>query len=374
MTTNWQHPLTLPNGATLKNRIMMAPMTTYSSEINGDVSDQELAYYARRAKSGIGAVITACAYVQPQGAGFIYSIGAESDDRLPSLKRLASAIKDNGSNAILQIFHAGRQSNSKVLNGGTPVSASAVAYPRDGAETPRELTADEVEETIRAFGEATRRAIEAGFDGVEIHGANTYLIHQFFSPHSNLRNDKWGEDRSAFPLAVVAEVKRVAKELAPSNFIIGYRFSPEENTDPGFTIEEKLALIDKLAAENLDYLHISLGQFFDQSYTDETGTPRIARFAEVIAGRTPLVGVGSLKTKSDIDQAAASGYAELFAIGRPIVTDPEWYPKLVEGKEDLLLTEIDPTNQDALDIPDALWEKILNVTGWFPVKQPTEKR
>ena len=373
MTALWQQPLTLPNGATLKNRIMMAPMTTYSSETNGDVSDQEIAYYARRAASGIGAVITACAYVQPQGAGFIYSIGAESDDRLPSLKRLAAAIKDNGSTAILQIFHAGRQSNGRVLNGGTPVSASAVAYPREGAEMPRALTSDEVEETIRAFGEATRRAIEAGFDGVEIHGANTYLIHQFFSPHSNRRDDKWGQDRSAFPLAVTQEVKRVVNERAPENFIVGYRFSPEENTDPGFTIEEKLNLIDQLADQNLDYLHISLGQFFDTSYTDEEGTSRIARFAEVINGRTPLVGVGSLNTKQQIDQAAASGYAELFAIGRPIVTDPEWYPKLVEGKEELLLTEIDPTNQDALDIPDQLWEKILNVTGWFPVKQISSK-
>ncbi|WP_342528129.1 NADH-dependent flavin oxidoreductase [Chryseomicrobium sp. FSL W7-1435] len=374
MTEIWQQPLTLPNGATLKNRIMMAPMTTYSSETNGDASDQEIAYYARRAKSGIGAVITACAYIQPQGAGFIYSIGAESDDRLPSLKRIASAIKDNGSTAILQIFHAGRQSNSRVLNGGTPVSASAVAYPRDGAETPRELTSDEIEETIRAFGEATRRAIEAGFDGVEIHGANTYLIHQFFSPHSNRRDDKWGQDRAAFSLAVTAEVKRVVAELATDNFIIGYRFSPEENTNPGFTIEEKLQLIDKLADENLDYLHISLGQFFDASYSDEEGTSRIEHFAKVINGRTPLVGVGSLNTKQEIDQAASSGYAELFAIGRSIVTDPEWYPKLVDGQEDLLLTEIDPTNQDALDIPDQLWEKILSVTGWFPVKQSTDKR
>lgn len=373
MTANWQQPYTLPSGSILKNRIAMAPMTTYSSETNGDVSDQEIAYYARRAASGIGAVITACAYVQPQGAGFIYSIGVESDDRLPSLTRLASAIKDNGSKAILQIFHAGRQSNSQVLNGGTPVSASSVASPREGAETPRELSADEVEETIKAFGQATRRAIEAGFDGVEIHGANTYLIHQFFSPHSNRRDDQWGLDRMAFPLAVVAEVKRAAAEFTKQPFIIGYRFSPEENTTPGFTIEEKMQLLDKLADENLDYLHISLGQFFDASYEDTTGKSRIERIHEVIAGRTPLMGVGSLNTESDINQAAASGFAELFAVGRPIVTDPEWYTKLSNGQQQTLLTEIDPSNQDALDIPDNLWSKILSVKGWFPVKEVTIK-
>ncbi|MFC4354171.1 NADH-dependent flavin oxidoreductase [Chryseomicrobium palamuruense] len=373
MTATWNQPLTLPNGVTLKNRIAMAPMTTYSSELNGDISDQELTYYARRAKSGIGTVITACAYVQPQGAGFAWSIGTESDDRMESLTKLASAIKDNGATAILQIFHAGRQSNSQVLHGGTPVSASDVAFPREGSETPRALTGDEVEETIKAFGEATRRAIEAGFDGVEIHGANTYLIHQFFSPHSNRREDKWGQDRSAFPLAVVAEVKKAVSDYAKTPFIVGYRFSPEENYQPGFTIEEKLKLIDKLADQNLDYLHVSLQQFFDTSYDDASEKSRIERFQEVIAGRVPLMGVGSLNTKHDLDRATASGFAELFAIGRALITDPDWYKKVSENNGEGLLTEIDPDNQVALDIPDPLWDKIMNVKGWFPVKEQAGK-
>lgn len=369
MTEIWQQPFTLPNGITLKNRIAMAPMTTYSSELNGDVSDQELEYYARRAKSGIGTVITACAYVQPIGAGFEWSIGAEHDDRLPSLTRLASAIKDNGATAILQIFHAGRQSSSKVLNGATPVSASAVASPRQGAETPRELTADEIEETIKAFGEACIRAIDAGFDGVEIHGANGYLIHQFFSPHSNQRDDKWGQDRSAFPLAVLAEVKRAVNEYAKKPFIIGYRFSPEENTDPGFTIEEMLNLLDKMADENIDYLHVSLQQFFDASYSDPNGKSRIERIHDVIAGRTPLMGVGSLGGRQDLDQAVASGFAELFAVGRPLVTEPDWFAILAEGRDNDMRTQINPADQAALDIPDNLWNKILSIPGWFPVKE-----
>lgn len=373
MTATWNQPLTLPNGMTLKNRIAMAPMTTYSSEVNGDVSEQELTYYARRAKSGIGTVITACAYVQPQGAGFVWSIGAESDDRIESLTKLASAIKDNGATAILQIFHAGRQSNSKVLHGGTPVSASDVAFPREGSETPRALTADEVEETIKAFGEATRRAIEAGFDGVEIHGANTYLIHQFFSPHSNRREDKWGQNRSAFPLAVVAEVKKVVAEHAKTPFVIGYRFSPEENYQPGFTIEEKLELLDTLADQNLDYLHVSLQQFFDTSYEDASGKSRIERIHDVINGRTPLMGVGSINTKEDLDRADASGFAELYAVGRPLITDPDWFQKIADHNGEGLRTEIDPDNQAALDIPDPLWEKIMNVKGWFPVKEKASK-
>lgn len=183
---------TLPSGRILKNRVLMAPMTNSSSHPNGDVTEEELVYYSRRAKSGIGAIITACANVEPLGIGFPNAIAADTDERIPSLAKLASAIKDNGSVAILQIFHAGRMSNPDLLHGEQPVSASAVAAIRPDAVTPREMSGEEVDATIRAFGDATRRAIEAGFDGVEIHGANTYLIQQFFSPlQSSYRQVGW---------------------------------------------------------------------------------------------------------------------------------------------------------------------------------------
>lgn len=360
---------TLPSGVTLKNRVLMAPMTTYSSEKNGDISEDELIYYGRRAKSGIGAVITACAYIEPLGAGFQYSIGAESDERIPSLKKLASAIKGNGSKAILQIFHAGRQSNSKVLNGEQPVSASAVAAPRDNAEVPREMTETEIEKTVASFKEATRRAIEAGFDGVEIHGANTYLIHQFFSPHSNRRTDKWGgslQKRMTFPLAIVDAVQTAAKQHTMEPFIIGYRFSPEEYQDPGFTMEDTLELLHVLAEKNLDYLHVSLGHFFGSSNRDENDTtPRIKLIQEAIGNKVPVIGVGTLETREDVEQALE--VTPLIAIGRAIVTDPEWFTKLEKGQDDTILPAVFVSKKEELDIPNPLWDKIMQVKGWFKV-------
>ena len=257
-------PYTLPNGVQLKNRIVMAPMTNFSSNPDGTVTDAEVKYYARRS-SGVGMVITACTYVTANGKGFHGEFGGDRDELIPSLRQLASAIKEQGAKAVLQIFHGGRQIPPELVPNGEVVSASAVPVEGEGKPVPRALTETEVESIIRDFGETTRRAIEAGFDGVELHGANGYLIQQFFSPHSNRREDQWGgslEKRLAFPLAVVDEVKKVVSEHAKESFVVGYRFSPEEPETPGITMADTLTLVDALADKNLDYLHVSLQNFW----------------------------------------------------------------------------------------------------------------
>jgi 2,4-dienoyl-CoA reductase-like NADH-dependent reductase (Old Yellow Enzyme family) len=155
------------------------------------------------------------------------------------------------------------------LNGGhQPISASAIAAARPGSVVPREMTEEEIYTIIHAFGEATRRAIEAGFDGIEIHGANTYLIQQFFSPHSNCRTDRWGgtlEKRMAFPLALIESVQNAVATHAKTPFIVGYRISPEEMENPGITMEDTLHLVDVLAEQKLDYIHVSVRGFWDGS-------------------------------------------------------------------------------------------------------------
>ena len=371
MTSNIFQSFTFPSGATLKNRVMMAPMTTYSSEKNGDVSEQELIYYARRARSGIGAVITACVYAEPLGVGFQYSIGAEDDARIPSLRKLASAIKDNGAKAILQIFHAGRMSSSTILQGEQPVSASTIPAPRENAETPREMTLEEIEKTIASFKEATRRAIEAGFDGVEIHGANTYLIQQFFSPHSNRRTDQWGgtlEKRMAFPLALVDAVKTAVKQHTSSPFIVGYRLSPEEPFEPGITMQDTLALVRALSDKGLDYIHISASDFMGGSIRDKEDTrSRIALIQEEVGDKVPIIGVGALQTKEQVEKALE--ITPLISLGHALVQDPEWMKKIEQGKEDTIYQAVYKSKRDELDIPDRLWEAIIRNSGWFRVEE-----
>ncbi|MDQ1002481.1 2,4-dienoyl-CoA reductase-like NADH-dependent reductase (Old Yellow Enzyme family) [Neobacillus niacini] len=183
--------LTFKNGIQIKNRLVMAPMTNWSSNPDGTVTESEVKYYARRS-GGVGMVITACTYVTANGKGFHGEFGGDRDELIPSLQKLATAIKEQGAKAILQIFHGGRQVPPELIPDGDVVSACNIPAEGNGKPVPRELSDQEVRSIIRDFGETTRRAIEAGYDGVEIHGANGYLIQQFFSPHSNRRDDHWG--------------------------------------------------------------------------------------------------------------------------------------------------------------------------------------
>lgn len=360
-------PFTFTNGIQLKNRLVMAPMTNFSSNQDGTVSDEEADYYARRSK-GVSMVVTACTYVTPNGKGFKGEFAADSDEMIPSLEKLATAIKNEGSKAILQIFHGGRECPADLVNGDV-VSASAVPSERSLSITPRELAEEEIESIIRAFGETTRRAIEAGYDGVEIHGANGYLIQQFFSPHSNRRDDRWGgsvEKRLLFPLAIVDEVKKAAVQYAKSPFIIGYRFSPEEPETPGITMADTLKLIDALADKNLDYLHVSQTDFNaapKRGVNDSRS--RLEIIQERVGEKIPVIGVGSIYEADDAVEAFKTG-VPLLALGRELIIDPDWVEKVESGRESEIETKLDKTAQERLVVPDPLWQAIIHTPGWFP--------
>ncbi|MFC5557928.1 NADH-dependent flavin oxidoreductase [Ureibacillus thermophilus] len=365
-------PYTFPNGVTLKNRIVIAPMTHWSSNPDGSVSEVELKYYARRS-SGVSAVITACAYVLPNGKAFHGQFAADRDEMIPGLRKVVKTIQEQGAKAILQIHHGGRLCPPELVPNGEIVSASAVPAEKPGMKTPRALTENEIKELVEAFGEATRRAIEAGFDGVEIHGANGYLIHQFFSPHSNRRTDRYGgtlEKRMTLPLEIIDQVKSVVAKYAKSPFIVGYRFSPEEPETPGITMADTIAFVDVLAGKGLDYLHVSLHDFRSTprvGVKDLTKT-RIEYLLETINGRVPLIGVGSIITADDAKEALDTGIS-LVAIGREMIVDPDWMQKIEEGRENEIATCIYTDQQEELVIPDGLWDQILNRPGWFPVKE-----
>lgn len=362
-------PYTFNNGVELKNRIIMAPMTNFSSNPDGTVSEEELAYYARRSKD-VSMVITACTYVTPNGKGFHNEFAGDRDEMIPSLSQLAKTIQSQGAKAILQIFHGGRMCPPELVPHGDIVSASAVPAEVAGAKTPRALTETEVEEIVDAFGETARRAIEAGYDGVEIHGANGYLIQQFFSPHSNQREDRFGgsvEKRMTFPLAIVDKIKSVVKEHADDSFIVGYRFSPEEAETPGITMADTIKLVDTLAEKDLDYLHVSLQHFLSKARrgVEDVNKTRIDYLLETIDNRVPLIGVGSIYSAEDARKAFETG-VPLLALGRELIIDPDWVQKVAEGREDEIVTEINKDKQEELVVPGPLWNVIMNTPGWFP--------
>lgn len=309
-------------------------MTTVQSFFDGTLTQDEIQYYAARAK-GVGAVITGSANVQDNGKGWQGELSIAHDDKLPELKQLASVIHNGGAQAIVQLFHGGRMSEPEALLGKQALSASAVpAHHRDPkvlSLTPRAMTVEEIHETVSAFGDATRRAIQAGFDGVELHGANTYLLQQFFSPHSNRRTDAYGgsqEKRYVFIKEVLDSVFQAIDTYADKPFIVGYRFSPEEFTTPGLSFENTLYLVNQLVQTRLDYLHVSLNDYRRITVSDQYQEKSILQYIhETIAGKKPLIGVGGIRTRQDITNVL--NHAELAAVGQQLLIDPNWVQKLI---------------------------------------------
>lgn len=337
--TEFTEPLHFKSGVTLRNRLFMSPMTTQQSFYNGTVTRDEIDYYTARA-GGVGAVITGAANVQDGGKGWPGELSIADDLYLPELTALAKGIQSKGAKAIIQIFHGGRMTNRATLSGVQTVSASAVPAERPDAETPRAMTVDEIHATTAAFGEATRRAIAAGFDGIELHGANTYLIQQFFSPHSNRRTDEYGgslENRYRFIKELLASVFAAVDKYADRPFIVGYRISPEEFETPGIRFADTLWLIDQLREQPLDYLHLSLNNYTrksqDPNYQDQS---MLGYVHAELGGRMPLIGVGGVRNRAAVTDVLAS--ADAVAIGQQLLFDPTFAEKLLLGKDDTIVS------------------------------------
>ena len=356
---------TLNNGVTIKNRLVVAPMTHFGSQADGLISDQERTFLSNRA-GDMGMFITAATLVQKDGKAFHGQPEATGEHCLDSLKETAQILQQQGAKAILQIHHGGSKAIDELLDGLDKISASA-----SEAEHAREATAKEVEALITSYAQAADLALRAGFDGVEIHGANGYLIQQFYSAQSNRRNDQWGgslENRMRFPLAVIDAVVAVRKKHQRDDFIIGYRFSPEEPGDDGLTMTETGALIDALVQKPLQYLHVSLWEFDKKIRRGgDTAQTRMQFIHERINGKLPLIGVGNLFTADQILAAYETGWAEFIALGKTVMINPHIATQIREGREDEIVTQLDPTRADHYGLPDTLWGFSSSGTqSWLP--------
>jgi len=357
----------------------MAPLTTDASLEDGTAPENELEFVRRRSASGFGATISSAAYVEDDGRSW-QGIGAAHEGHLPSLRRLAEAMRSAGGLAILQIYDGGRISKPELIGEGVMRAPSAVASLRPGARTPRAMTSDEVENLIASFGKAAALARQAGFDGVEVHGANHYAVHQFFSPRANHRDDKWGGTlarRMNFPLAVAEAVREA---LGPE-LIAGFRVTPFEAEADGYKLEDSKQLCDELAGLNLDYISVSLDDYRMARPAGETrvysgpapkiATPTenpIAAFAGVIAGRCAVLASGGIKTCADAEGAIGLG-ADLVAVGRAVVVDPEWLAKVRNKSEASILAGLPKDEREisgALSIPPRMVEYLLSRPGWIP--------
>lgn len=366
-------------GREMANRFAIAPLTTNSSHDDGTASESELAFVQRRAATGFGAVISSAAYIESDGRSW-QGIGAAHDGHLPSLRRLAGVMRAAGSRAILQIYDGGRIARPDLIGDHAMRAPSAIASLRPGAKTPRAMTGEEVDGLIASFARAASLARTAGFDGVEIHGANHYAVHQFFSPRANQRSDRWGgtlAKRMTFPLAVAQAVRSA---LGP-DLIAGFRVTPFEAEADGYTLDDAKLLCHELAGLNLDYISISLDDYRKARPMGETrvyNTPAqdsrapsespITAIARVVSGRAAVMGSGGIKTRADAEGALAMG-ADIVAVGRAVVIDPEWLAKVRSGTEDTIrgaLPRDEREIADSLSIPSPMVTYLLSRPGWLP--------
>ncbi|MGC6176914.1 NADH-dependent flavin oxidoreductase [Lacrimispora sp. 38-1] len=364
----------LGNKFTLKNSIVMAPMTTWASNDDYTVSNEEISYYKVR-NMGAGMIITGCAHVQENGIGFTNEFANYDDSFIPGLKKLADSLKHNGAKAILQINHAGNKALPQLISNSDVISASSVetlATAFAPSLTPRELNEEEIYDVIKAFGQATRRAIEAGFDGVEIHGAHGFLIQNFVSPFFNKRTDKWGgslENRLRFPIELVKEVKRVIDEYADRPFILGYRVSPDEPMDGALRMTDTNVLIKELIGLDIDYIHASLLDAVNSQPIDAVGEETYLNvISKVVDDRIPLIVAGSLQTPNQVDYILKNG-AALAALGHAFVTEPQWVEKVESGRSDELRLTIKKSDMKDLNLPEKLWNFIQMSDGWFNIEE-----
>ena len=376
--TVWS-PFRFNSGQEIANRFVIAPLTTDSSHEDGTATDGEIEFIRRRAASGFGVAISSATYVEQDGRSW-QGTGAAHDGHLSSLRRLAEAMRASGSLAILQIYDGGRIAKPELIGEQSLRAASAVPSLRPGAKTPRAMTSDEVENLIARFREAASLARKAGFDGVEIHGANHYAVHQFFSPRANRRDDHWGgtlSKRMNFSLAVAQAVRDA---LGP-NLITGFRITPFEAEADGYTLDDAKLLCSELAKLKLDYISVSLD---DYRMARPTGEARvydrpvektcnlaespITEFARIIAGRSAVMASGGIKTCGDAEGAIKLG-ADLVAIGRAVVVDPEWLSKVRSNREESILAGLPKEKHEiaaTLSIPDRMVEYLLSRPGWIP--------
>lgn len=360
-------PLVLPNGVELRNRFVLAPLTHISSNDDGTISDVEIPYIEKRSKD-VGLAINAASNINDVGKAFPGQPSVAHDSDIEGLKELAKAMKKNGAKALVQIHHGGAQALPNLTPQGDVVAPSPITLKSFGQQEPhnaREMTSDEIEQTIKDFGEATRRVIEAGFDGVEIHGANHYLIHQFVSPYYNNRNDVWA-DNLKFPMAVIDEVVKAKKEYANDEFIVGYRLSPEEAESPGISMEITEQLINQIANQPLDYIHISLMDVNSETREGKyKGENRLKLIHHWVNGRMPVIGIGSVFTPEDALNAIDNVGVELVALGREILLDADFVGKIKNRQEEEIISEYDPNREDRHELPPKLWKQFDE--GFYPL-------
>jgi NADPH2 dehydrogenase len=293
----------------LKNRSVLPPMCMYQAEEDGIAKDFHVAHYAQRALGGIGLIIQEATAVTADGRISRNDLGIWRDDHVPGLKRIVKAIKDHGSVAGIQINHAGRKARTD-----NPMGPTDDPYYPDSQ--PKAMTTKDIKDTIEAFKQAARRADEAGYDVLEIHGAHGYLIFEFLSPLTNKRTDKYA-DGTVF----LQELMQAVREVWPRNKVIVLRISAYEYREAGLQPEDAAAIISALGENGPDIAHVSSGGNVPANIVPYPGYQ--LRFAKIVREKTKKITIGGgLITDLKLAEfALQEDYCDLVFFGRALLKD-----------------------------------------------------
>lgn len=323
-------------GMKLSNRVWMAPMTR--SRANNEENapfDIHVKYYEQRASSGL--IITEGSQISKKAVGYVNTPGIHSKAQVEGWKKVTEAVHAKGGHIFIQLWHVGRISHPDFHNGELPHAPSAInpnskSYTPEGFKetvTPKEMTLEDIKQTIEDFKNGAKNAIEAGFDGVEIHSSNGYLLHQFFNNSSNQRTDEYGgsiENRAK----ILFEVIDAIKEVMPENRI-GVRLNPSLHGAFGMEADEETIptfdyIVNRLNDYNLSYLHLS------EPFTDVS---EISYLESNIAKRYRPMYKGTLVINNNFDQESGNkvieeGLADAVAFGKPFISNPDLPERFVE--------------------------------------------
>ena len=319
----------------LKNRIVMAPMATHFADETGGATSRMEAYYAERARGGCGLIIIESGYIHPLGRGNARRLGLHDDRLIPGLRNLVNRIHAEGARVSSQLHHAGRQTNLNATGGLYPVSASSIPAGME-AIVPRTLRIGEIEDLVEAFGQAARRSVAAGFDFILIHAAHGYLIHQFLSPLSNRRKDRYGGTFSR-RLRFLGEVVHRCLEAAGKDHPLMVRISADEFVPGGITLRDAQKIARRLEEWGVKAIHVSGGTHDTQEMElQPMAIPRgcLVHLAEGVkkAVGVPVATVGRITDPVMAEEILASKRADLITLGRALIADPEFPRKAFEGR------------------------------------------
>jgi len=316
-------PLEL-RGVRLPNRIMMSPMSQHRADVDGRANDWHLVHYGSRAVGGVGIIMVEDCAVRSDGRLSNGALGLYADSQVEPLRRVVEFCREAGSVVGIQLGHAARKAFGKAKGFGPHplVAPSPIPFESDWA-VPIELDDAGIDALVEAFGEAAHRAVQAGFDIVEVHGAHGYLLHEFMSPLTNQRNDAYGgswENRVRLTLRVVERVR----EVVPDRMLVFFRLSADDLEEGGLTVEDSIALTSLLKERGVDVIDVSAGGLKAAPVGSHTpNQPALAKRLREATGM-PTIGVGGVTDAVKGNALLADGTCDIVAVGRALLEDPYW--------------------------------------------------